>query len=117
MPAMTYSPTHLARAVPSALRGLTSVFGMGTGGTPAVRSPTSRSRQLSAVSHQQIHAGRSARAEARQSLKELEDDASQLNRLGRRGKPRLYYKAFLVGAQLSVLLLSHPGSDDIQTNC
>src|SRR6266550_2689356 len=30
----------LSRAVPSALRGLTSVFGMGTGGTPAVRSPT-----------------------------------------------------------------------------
>jgi hypothetical protein len=33
----------LSRAVPSAQRGLTSVFGMGTGGTPAVRSPTSRS--------------------------------------------------------------------------
>src|SRR5712692_2552815 len=33
----------LSRAVQSALRGLTSVFGMGTGGTPAVRSPTSRS--------------------------------------------------------------------------
>ncbi len=31
----------LSRAVPSALRGLTSVFGMGTGGSPAVRSPTS----------------------------------------------------------------------------
>src|ERR1700691_1223359 len=30
----------LSRAVPSAQRGLTSVFGMGTGGTPAVRSPT-----------------------------------------------------------------------------
>src|ERR1700688_656210 len=43
MPATTYAPTHLARAVPSALRGLTSVFGMGTGGSPAVRSPTSRS--------------------------------------------------------------------------
>src|SRR6266446_2408544 len=38
----------LSRAVQSALRGLTSVFGMGTGGSPAVRSPTSRSRQLSA---------------------------------------------------------------------
>src|SRR5580698_896687 len=50
MPATTYAPTHLARAVPSALRGLTSVFGMGTGGSPAVRSPTSRSCQLSAVS-------------------------------------------------------------------
>jgi hypothetical protein len=50
MPATTYAPTHLARAVPSALRGLTSVFGMGTGGSPAVRSPTSRSCQLSAPS-------------------------------------------------------------------
>jgi hypothetical protein len=37
----------LSRAVPSALRGLTSVFGMGTGGSPAVRSPTK-----SAVSYQ-----------------------------------------------------------------
>ena len=42
----------LSRAVPSARRGLTSVFGMGTGGTPAVRSPTTCSRQPSAVSHQ-----------------------------------------------------------------
>src|SRR5207253_10641370 len=42
----------LSRAVPSALRGLTSVFGMGTGGTPAVRSPTNRSRQQSALSIQ-----------------------------------------------------------------
>jgi hypothetical protein len=43
----------LSRAVQSALRGLTSVFGMGTGGTPAVKSPTSLaafSCQLSAVS-------------------------------------------------------------------
>jgi hypothetical protein len=31
---------RMARAVPSALRGLTSVFGMGTGESPAVRSPT-----------------------------------------------------------------------------
>src|ERR1700757_3930393 len=31
----------VSRAVQSAQRGLTSVFGMGTGGTPAVRSPTS----------------------------------------------------------------------------
>ncbi len=30
----------LSRAVQSAQRGLTSVFGMGTGGSPAVRSPT-----------------------------------------------------------------------------
>src|SRR5207237_10898966 len=44
----------LSRAVQSALRGLTSVFGMGTGGTPAVRSPTTRSCQLSAVSSQRL---------------------------------------------------------------
>ena len=31
----------LARAVPSGLQGLTSVFGMGTGGTPALQSPKS----------------------------------------------------------------------------
>src|ERR1700757_4392103 len=30
----------LSRAVQSALRGLTSVFGMGKGGSPAARSPT-----------------------------------------------------------------------------
>ena len=28
------------KAVPSALKGLTSVFGMGTGGTPSLRSPS-----------------------------------------------------------------------------
>jgi hypothetical protein len=37
--ATSYSPTHLARAVPSGLKGLTSVFGMGTGGTPSLQSP------------------------------------------------------------------------------
>jgi hypothetical protein len=31
----------LARAVPSGLRGLTSVFGMGTGGTLSLGSPKS----------------------------------------------------------------------------
>ncbi len=31
----------LARAVPSGLQGLTAVFGMGTGGTPALQSPKS----------------------------------------------------------------------------
>ena len=34
---MTYST---AVAVPSALQGLTAVFGMGTGGTPALESPS-----------------------------------------------------------------------------
>src|SRR4051812_32503050 len=37
------------RAVQSAQRGLTSVFGMGTGGTPAVRSPTSYRDCVSAI--------------------------------------------------------------------
>src|SRR5438132_2202579 len=72
----------LSRAVPSAQQGLTSVFGMGTGGTPAVRSPTTCSRQHSAVSRQKIHAAANCTVEARQSLKELEDETSQLNRLG-----------------------------------
>ncbi len=34
----------LSRAVQSARRGLTSVFGMGTGVSPAVRSPASSAR-------------------------------------------------------------------------
>ena len=34
----------LSRAVQSALRGLTSVFGMGTGVSPAVRSPALQAR-------------------------------------------------------------------------
>src|SRR5438309_3085147 len=46
----------LSRTVQSALRGLTSVFGMGTGGTPAVRSPQDQhsalSRQHSAKSRE-----------------------------------------------------------------
>ena len=36
IPAMTYSPMHLSRTVQSAQQGLTSVFGMGTGVSPAV---------------------------------------------------------------------------------
>ena len=46
--AMTYSTTS---AVPSALQGLTSVFGMGTGGTPALESP---SKSVSRVCSTQI---------------------------------------------------------------
>ncbi len=38
MPATTYSPTF-CYVVPSALEGLTSVFGMGTGVTPPLVSP------------------------------------------------------------------------------
>ena len=44
MPAATYSPTTEA-AVPSALRGLTSGFGMGPGVTPS-REPPARSGRL-----------------------------------------------------------------------
>ena len=42
----------LSRAVPSARRGLTSVFGMGTGVTLAVCSPASLMRRLVVVSPQ-----------------------------------------------------------------
>ena len=47
----TYAGDHLishtlTRAVPSAQRGLTSVFGMGTGGTLAVWSPANLRRFL-----------------------------------------------------------------------
>ena len=38
-PATTYSPTHVTQAVPSALRGLTAVFGMGTGVSPSPQPP------------------------------------------------------------------------------
>jgi hypothetical protein len=50
--ATSYSPTHLARAVPSGLRGLTAVFGMGTGVTPSLESPKAEGdrRQESSVS-------------------------------------------------------------------
>ena len=38
-PAASYSPTQLTRAVPSAPKGLTAVFGMGTGGAPSIWPP------------------------------------------------------------------------------
>ena len=42
----------LTRAVPSAQRGLTSVFGMGTGGTLVVNSPANfRKMRRSAIVH------------------------------------------------------------------
>jgi hypothetical protein len=44
-PAVTYSPT-LSRAVPSALRDLTSVFGMGTGVSPSLSPPETVIRLL-----------------------------------------------------------------------
>src|SRR3990172_7703086 len=39
VPATTYSSTPITGAVPSALEGLTAVFGMGTGVTPPLQSP------------------------------------------------------------------------------
>jgi hypothetical protein len=54
---MNYAGDHLishtlTRAVPSAQRGLTSVFGMGTGGTLAVNSPANfRKMRYSAIVH------------------------------------------------------------------
>ena len=36
----------ISRAVPSALRGLTTVFGMGTGVTLAVKPPTKKNKGL-----------------------------------------------------------------------
>src|SRR5580704_10334614 len=69
----------LSRAVPSALRGLTSVFGMGTGGSPAVRSPTSRSCQLSAVSFQQQCAALTSRLMLPANLDEFPVLSSQFS--------------------------------------
>src|ERR671924_343224 len=59
----------LSRAVQSAQRGLTSVFGMGTGGTPAVRSPTNRSRRSLVISRWPFRAMRRAKR-GRQTFKE-----------------------------------------------
>jgi hypothetical protein len=93
----------LSRAVPSAQRGLTSVFGMGTGGTPAVRSPTTCSRQPSTVSHQQTCAVATLTADARQTFKELEDEVSQLNRLGETGQAPSLLQDDFVGASRQYL--------------
>jgi hypothetical protein len=54
---LNYAGDHLishtlTRAVPSAQRGLTSVFGMGTGGTLVVNSPANfRKMRRSAIVH------------------------------------------------------------------
>ena len=87
----------LSRAVPSALRGLTSVFGMGTGVTPAVWSPAiCASRGLAAdtsaatsVRFYWISAAnrlwcqsREGRFARRLSGQKNEDDASRLNSNG-----------------------------------
>ena len=49
------------------------------------------------------------------AIKEREDEASQLNRLGETGPAPSLLQDVFVGAQSSVLLLSHPGSNDILT--
>ena len=38
-PATSYSPTLVSRAVPSALKGLTTEFEMGSGVSPTLKSP------------------------------------------------------------------------------
>ena len=66
----------LSRAVPSAQRGLTSVFGMGTGVSPAVRSPTTCCR--APLVRDAFSCGKTQRT----YRQEREFDVSQLNRLG-----------------------------------
>jgi hypothetical protein len=65
-------------AVPSALRGLTSVFGMGTGGPPAILPPTSGRSADSIPDWLVPISGRIALLSTREIV---EDEASQLNRL------------------------------------
>src|SRR4029077_11114474 len=74
----------LSRAVQSALRGLTSLFGMGTGGSPPVKSPTkwAVSYQPAALS---LYRARTDGLLIQQAFKEREDDSSQLNRWGQQG--------------------------------
>ena len=71
----------LSRAVPSALRGLTSVFGMGTGGSPAVRSPTTCCSLPAAFATGPVAIPSGQRLAA--NFKDREGNASQLNRLGK----------------------------------
>jgi hypothetical protein len=66
-----------------------------------------------------LNAGKRRAANFQRSFKELEDEASQLNRLDFRSSKLVARSRSLlgvfVGAQLSVMLLSHPGSNDILT--
>ena len=73
----------LSRAVQSALRGLTSVFGMGTGVSPAVRSPASLTWALGRTARSQasFHAG-----PLRRSCKELSSGSLE-PQIPRRAKP------------------------------
>jgi hypothetical protein len=87
----------LSRAVQSARRGLTSVFGMGTGGSPAVRSPT---KQL-AISRQHLVNScwiTKCQLPSADSQRSKINDLSQLNRLG------VAYSLFFVYFPISTTL-------------
>ena len=51
----------------------------------------------------------------KERLPKIEDEASQLNRLGETGQAPSLLLGVFVGAQSSVMLLSHPGSNDFLT--
>src|SRR5437016_12705716 len=104
----------LSRAVQSALRGLTSVFGMGTGGTPAVRSPTNLQSLVVGSWWSALLANTFSVAKfQRQTFKERENGVSQLNRLGKRCRATsLTTSAFSARSRRSFLILLHPSSGE-----
>src|SRR5438067_8512546 len=104
----------LSRAVQSALRGLTSVFGMGTGGTPAVRSPTNLQSLVVGSWWSALLANTFSDAKfQRQTFKERENGVSQLNRLGKRCRATsLTTSAFSARSRRSFLILLHPSSGE-----
>src|SRR5271163_1680841 len=78
----------LTRAVPSAQRGLTSVFGMGTGVTLVVNSPANRGALRASYARSRSPELRSGSASAPCiSKKSRSRDLSKLNRLGVRTFP------------------------------
>lgn len=72
----------LTRAVPSAQRGLTSVFGMGTGVTLAVWSPANLSDAWWFVSPQPHLTHRTGSSGHGRQTGAIQPDLSQRNRLG-----------------------------------
>jgi hypothetical protein len=83
----------LSRAVQSALRGLTSVFGMGTGGPPRYDH-----RQIVAASSSfQLEHDLCGRDHRRKLVKDREDETSQLNRLD---WPTFFFAYFPISAVL-----------------
>src|SRR3982750_4563088 len=72
----------LTRAVPSAQRGLTSVFGMGTGVTLAVWSPANLRKALGRKFPAVYVAQRAVSPGRRGKLAPFQPDLSQRNRLG-----------------------------------